>query len=560
MIRKRVAALAVVLIFAAAIIAGCGGGGSSPENQILSGSVLTPGGTTSSRVSEAGSADFGNISVAAPIAVYAVDSNGTQTLAASGNTDTNGNFSIVLPVNYNYVYSRLIVSATVDSTQMREFVTGSSGIQVSPISEASVNAVEQHVNQSGGGYGNLSNSNIRDIKTVVANTLASEDFSGFASLSDAVAHANTVASQNASVQAAVSGALSSTGGTLAVVITNDGTTGVLATMELCGDHTSAPTVNTYSTIDEDSIVVTSDDYVYVIGRYNTSSISVFDPSNNMSLVKQYSVGDGSNPHDIEIISSTKAYVTRYELGTILIVNPNTGDELGTIDLSGVDTTDGIPEMDSMVRVGNKVFVTVQRLDRNNYWSASGPGLVVVIDTETDEIIDVDPSTDTTDFITLRGYNPSVISYSELYGKIFISCAGDYFNASVTGGIDTVDPDSYATAHLIDKADLAGSEGDTVNPGEILVISATKGYAVVSINWSTTVLVAFDPSGQSSPETIYQPGGYINTLSVDPYGYLLVPERNTSNPGIVFINTIDNSVTGSIVNMGLPPSGSAIVAY
>ena len=49
------------------------------------------------------------------------------------------------------------------------------------------------------------------------------------------------------------------------------------------------------------------------------NIQILDPENDFSTVRQFSVGAGSDPHDILVLSPTKAYVTRYNTNVIWIV-------------------------------------------------------------------------------------------------------------------------------------------------------------------------------------------------------------------------------------------------
>src|SRR5262249_13673444 len=87
--------------------------------------------------------------------------------------------------------------------------------------------------------------------------------------------------------------------------------------------------------------------LYVIERFNCGNVHVLDPANGYATVRQFSVGNGSNPHDIEIASPTKAYVARYGSPDLWIVNPQTGAHTGTLSLAAFADADGIPEMDHM---------------------------------------------------------------------------------------------------------------------------------------------------------------------------------------------------------------------
>ena len=109
-----------------------------------------------------------------------------------------------------------------------------------------------------------------------------------------------------------------------------------------------------------------------------------------STLRQFSVGNGSNPQDIAFISDSKAYVTRYDSNELWIVNPTTGVHTGTVDLSSLADSDGLCEMDKMIIVNNLLFVSLQRLDRNYYWLPSGTSYIAVVDCVADTLLDADP--------------------------------------------------------------------------------------------------------------------------------------------------------------------------
>jgi len=101
------------------------------------------------------------------------------------------------------------------------------------------------------------------------------------------------------------------------------------------------------------------------------------------------------------VSESKAYVTRYDATDMWIVDPSTGAHTGTISFAGLaDGADGIPEMDQMARIGNHLFVTVQRLDRFNFFTPTGTSYVAVIDIATDAFVDTDGIAPGTQPVTL----------------------------------------------------------------------------------------------------------------------------------------------------------------
>ena len=94
-----------------------------------------------------------------------------------------------------------------------------------------------------------------------------------------------------------------------------------------------------------------DGRVYVVNRLGQDNILVLDETDLRTPVTQFSVGNGTNPHDIEVVAPDKAYVTLYETASLLIVDPRDGARLGEIDLGAFADGDGLPEVSQIVRVG-----------------------------------------------------------------------------------------------------------------------------------------------------------------------------------------------------------------
>ena len=138
----------------------------------------------------------------------------------------------------------------------------------------------------------------------------------------------------------------------------------------------------------------------------TSVLTFVDPA-TCTPTAQLSVGTGfsANPHDIVTLSSTKAYVSRYELNgapTAITTDYDEGDDLliidptllavtGRISLSAYATLgpNGEPTQarpDRMVLAGGLVYVTLNSIDKN--FAVNGPGRVVIIDPTTDHVVNM----------------------------------------------------------------------------------------------------------------------------------------------------------------------------
>ncbi|HUK62737.1 MAG TPA: hypothetical protein VLV15_05365, partial [Dongiaceae bacterium] len=108
--------------------------------------------------------------------------------------------------------------------------------------------------------------------------------------------------------------------TKAFVVCTDFMTGSLGVADLA---TRAVTPDA-AEIGSDAVARWYDGLLYVVNRYGGDNIQVIDPSAGYATLRQFSVGNGSNPQDITFVSPTKAYVSRYGSAAIAIVNPATG--------------------------------------------------------------------------------------------------------------------------------------------------------------------------------------------------------------------------------------------
>ncbi len=296
----------------------------------------------------------------------------------------------------------------------------------------------------------------------------------------------------------------------------------------------------------------SEHMVFVINRYLADNIQVVDPDQDFATVKQYSVGNGSNPHDIRLASGNKAYVSRFEWKTLLIVNPYTGDSLGVLDLSIFADEDGIPEMDRMEIVDGKLFVTLNCIDHTT-WQPSGPGKVAVVDVAADTLVDCDPLAPGIQPIVLNLPNPcSELRYDLCWGELVVGCLGSW--GTLDGGIEAIDPVTLkSNGVIISESEIGGDVTDgLLGPGRI-------GYAVVLEPVpppdNLARLVAFDRVGRQSSDTLYQQTSgsspSLGTIELNRQCEIYLCDRDVLSPGVRIFDIIADTMIAK-VDVGLPP--------
>ena len=331
----------------------------------------------------------------------------------------------------------------------------------------------------------------------------------------------------------------------AFITTTDYSTGSSSVVHLDGSYTTERNVES---ICSDAVARFFGGLIYVVNRMGCDNIQVLDPMDGFSTVRQFSVGAGSDPHDIAILSETKAYVSRGNETELLIVDPSSGSHLGTIDLSQFSDADGTPEMDCMILVGDLLFVSIQRLDRNNYWLPVAPSYLAVIDTKADTLYDCDMAEPGVQSLELTGTDPfGELHFDPYTGLIYLTTVGWWGMQDC--GVELVDPSTLESAGFMLTESAAGGD---IN--DVVCFSATTGYAIVTDASFDNILVRFDPSTGSLTDTLYAPGGYVLTdLEISPGGELFLCDRTATDPGIrIYDAATGGAVAGGTIDVGLPP--------
>jgi hypothetical protein len=331
--------------------------------------------------------------------------------------------------------------------------------------------------------------------------------------------------------------------TRAFVLTTDFSTGSLSAVNLANRAVSADVASVHS----DAVERWYGGLLYVVNRFGQDNVQVIDPANHYATVRQFSTGNGSNPQDICFVSASKAYVTRYERADLLIVNPSTGGSLGVISLAAFADADGIPEMQRMVRVGNRVFVALQRLDRNAGFQPTDKSLVAVIDAVADTVVDTNPSLEGRQAITLTGKNPvTTFAFDDPSNLLLLGCAGRF--GVLDAGIEYVDPVQYTSAgYAITESALGGDVGNLAWNG------AARSYAIVSDAGFNTVLVSWSAVTHQKLATVFSPGGFsLSDCALNDRGELYVCDNNLLSPGLYVFATSNDALLAGPIGTGLPP--------
>lgn len=332
-----------------------------------------------------------------------------------------------------------------------------------------------------------------------------------------------------------------------VVATTDYQSGSIAIVDADSSFRVAADV---TAIHSDAVVRCFGNAVYVVNRSGGDNIQVLDPAAGFATIRQFSVGPGSNPQDIAVLTEERAYVSRLGSTQLLEVDPSTGAVRAEISLVVFADPDGTPDMAGLVYEEPFLYVAIQRLDYGGgTYLPVPPSMLAVLDTRTNQLVDVDASSAGVQGIVLQGLNPIALHRQQSTGTLLVACAGVY--GTLDGGIERVDlAGNRSLGWMVREADLGG---DLI---EFADVEGSRGYVTVSNSLGLTSLLAFDRGTGAVVDTLHASSGYhLSDVAATPCGSVVVCDRNPVAPGLrVFDAESGNPVPGlsQPISTGLPP--------
>jgi DNA-binding beta-propeller fold protein YncE len=301
-------------------------------------------------------------------------------------------------------------------------------------------------------------------------------------------------------------------------------------------------------ISGDPVAAASRGQAFIVNRLSFDNVQILDPAGGFTVARQFSTGNGSNPHDALSPDGRRIYVPRYEapFNDLLIADASTGATLGTIPLGSLATnSSGTPRPDRLVAANGLVLVTLENIDAT--FSEYGPGILAFVDPASDTVVKS---------IVLAGQNPfGPPSINPDDGDVYLAEAGIFqgiLPMALTGGIEVIDPISLTTRGiLVDDDDLGG------NVTGVAIASGSIGYAVVVTSAGRNDVVAFDPSTGAIGRTLLSTSALIPEIRYDGDGYLLVAEHDLSSPRLRVIDAATGTEVTRIA-LSLPPVSVAIL--
>jgi len=340
--------------------------------------------------------------------------------------------------------------------------------------------------------------------------------------------------------------------TQALMVTGDfDQTGLMSKLVL-DSMTMSQNITGIGAVSGDPVVRKIGSKIYVVNRWAGTSITVFD-ANTLTFLDQYGTGGGTNPQDVAVVGS-KLYVPAMGTAGVVVLDA-ISLQLKTIDLSLLDP-DERPDCVSAYAVGTKVYVSCGMLDE--FYSARGPGKIVVIDSETDT------ATDTITLPATNPYNFIVQSPADsMFGGDLLVPMLPSFNDFSTGCIARVNTTSNTStcAAGLDNADIGGTviHADVAPDGKMLWMAV--GTLDANFENPTGSLKGFDMTTGTLWEAALSPASQmIQDVAACPDGSVVVADGTFGTAGIrVYKGTAE--LTTAPLAIGMPPTyGNAIVCY
>ncbi len=315
---------------------------------------------------------------------------------------------------------------------------------------------------------------------------------------------------------------------------------------------------TYPATDSDHRLATDGTSIFQIGRFDIDNLTKFDAIDTSAAQYQLSLltdePSTTNPQSLVFVNNDFAYLTRRSSDSLLVLDPSpeplTTEALimGEISLAaynrpGDEGAVDFGDMTDAILVGDKLFVLLENLDG---FAPVETGYLAVIDVCTNMEIETGQGVGELQGIQLDVANPVSLHYNEATGLLYVAGRGNSFgNEAVTtdaysGGVQSIDPDTFETALLIDDGTEADNNGFYTN---LVVIDDTLGYAITfdgfdeDFNLISNLRSLNLETGEVSEPIDGTAGQILTTIALGPDNHLWVGIQD-DNPGFIRVNLED----------------------
>jgi DNA-binding beta-propeller fold protein YncE len=299
-------------------------------------------------------------------------------------------------------------------------------------------------------------------------------------------------------------------------------------------------------VGDDPVIRRFGDRIYVVSRYGTNAISVFD-ARTARFLEQYGTGAGSNPLDIAVLGDY-IYAAIGAAGGLVKVKLGTG-ELTSIDVSSaVGDPDGNPDCVSVYAVDTRVYVACGVYDE--FYTPRSNGKLAIVDTA---------DGDSVTSITLPSTNPQSFiiqtpASSIFGGDLLVPLTPSYsdYTTGCTARVSTGASPTASCAAGLTNMDVGGlvAHSEVSTDGKLLMMAITTIDA--SFMNPTGTLKVFD----LEEGTLWPALSPTDQLIVDaapcPDGSIVTLDRKKDVAGIRVYGKDTKERTSEPLSFGLTP--------
>jgi hypothetical protein len=287
------------------------------------------------------------------------------------------------------------------------------------------------------------------------------------------------------------------------------------------------------------------------------SISIVRAS-DLSVVDTIRLERDADPRDVALVGSGTAIVSQYGRPELLELDLATRS-IAPIDLSALADEDGRPEALRMAHCGRRVFVQLQRIDRDTGTPASIGAALAVIDLdrpEGDQVVDADPVTRGVQGIAIGGRPNFDMPVDCDAGLLYVAEPEPLMQGG--GAYEQVDLDALVATPFLDPgAEVGGLE--VLRPDLYWTITHTEFGPGASSHLTLTGGTSTDTYNTFASE-------HVDDLAFDPEKDLLffpdncvvTPANTSCDSGVhVFHGHTGEPASDGGIDVGFPPVEVAV---
>ncbi|HTE52857.1 MAG TPA: hypothetical protein VK698_18515 [Kofleriaceae bacterium] len=343
-----------------------------------------------------------------------------------------------------------------------------------------------------------------------------------------------------------------TGATGFAVATDYATAGVATTVSIPGLEVTTNAVEGVASTDP--VVRRIGDRLYIVNRFGQDNVTVLD-AGDLSLVGQISTGPGSNPQDVAVVGDL-LFVAAFGGPGLVVIDITRPDDgvIETIDLSGLDPDDGLPNCGTVAAVGDRVVAVCGVLDDANFLTPRGPGVAAIIDPAGRAAVDT---------VTMTQIRP--LGLAQVMGgaepALLVATVADFSDLDGDGCVEriTVGEGGGASACLVDNADLGGFVSALAwdEAGDRLWMTVTTSFDENDFGPHGDLVSTSGEGGDLQRAALAEEVRPMD-LALCPSGHLIVSDATR---GVrVLAPGAAEELTSAALDIGLPPVSNGLACH